>query len=81
MAVRAVRRRRGIASLLLRKAEDLARVWGCTACALHCNILDEGAMGLYLRHGYRPLKPSIGAVWPEPPVGDDQELNLMVKEL
>ena len=81
MAVRSVRRRRGIASLLLRKAEELAKSWGCHAVALHCNSLDDGAMGLYSSHGYRPLHPPSGQAWPEPPVGDDQKLNLMVKEI
>lgn len=81
MAVRAVRRRRGVAHRLLLEAESFARKWGCRSMALHCDSLNEGAINLYLKEGFRIVKMPNGATWPQPMVGPGQELVLMMKRL
>ncbi|CAI5959407.1 unnamed protein product [Closterium sp. NIES-65] len=81
MAVRAVRRRRGVAGRLLAEAEAQARRWGCRAAALHCDVRNEGALQLYLQHGYRLVRPPLGAVWPQPMASEGQDLQLLLKRL
>lgn len=81
MAVVANWQRRGVARLLLREAEVLARLWACRTIALHCDKHSEGAIALYLREGYRIVDPPAGATWPEPAALEGMELKLMMKTL
>lgn len=53
LAVSAEFRRRGLAEILLRRAEDQAQKLGLNKCSLTVELGNEGARGLYLKTGYR----------------------------
>ena len=53
LCVAATHRRRGIATALLRAAEETAADWGCTATSLHCAVDDAPLRAMYRAAGYR----------------------------
>jgi len=52
LAVEPWARQRGVGRRLLRGAEELAREWGCTHCALDVVVGNEPAANLYRQEGY-----------------------------
>eukprot|EP00884_Botryococcus_braunii_P009351 jgi/Botrbrau1/18417/Bobra.0072s0010.1 len=55
LAVSPAARRQGIATRLLRHAEELAKSWGCRSVALHYDIKDDIILKLYKSLGYREV--------------------------
>jgi GNAT superfamily N-acetyltransferase len=56
MYVRGDRRRGGIARMMLRHAEEVCRHAGCRRLTLSTSALQEAALALYRRSGYRLLR-------------------------
>ncbi|XP_014513515.1 uncharacterized protein LOC106771952 [Vigna radiata var. radiata] len=81
VAVREKFRRKGIAKLLVAKAESQARSWGCRAIALHCDFKNPAATKLYQGQGFRCIKVPEGANWPQPKTSPDIKFNFMMKLL
>jgi GNAT superfamily N-acetyltransferase len=53
VSVEAAHRRKGVASQLLSRAQELAHAWECNSMALHCDAADAGNKKLYQALGYR----------------------------
>jgi len=53
LCVKASHRRRGVATALLRAAEEQAQAWGCAATTLHCAEGDAPLRAMYRAAGYR----------------------------
>lgn len=81
VAVRERYRRKGIAKKLIVKAEAQAKSWGCRAIALHCDLNNPGAIGLYKGQGFKSIKVPEGAKWPQPKTSPDIQFNFMMKIL
>jgi len=81
VAVREKFRRKGIAKLLVAKAESQARSWSCRAIALHCDFKNPAATKLYQGQGFRSIKVPEGANWPQPKTSPDIKFNFMMKLL
>lgn len=81
VAVRERYRRKGIAKKLIIKAEAQAKSWGCRAIALHCDLNNPGAIGLYKSQGFKSIKVPEGAKWPQPRTSPDIRFNFMMKML
>ncbi|HYP70249.1 MAG TPA: GNAT family N-acetyltransferase, partial [Variovorax sp.] len=60
LAVRAARRRTGMASALMNWLEATARVAGLQAIRLEVRITNPGAMAFYRRHGFEESGVSVG---------------------
>lgn len=52
-------RGRGLGGTLLAAAHDAARAHGCTTVVLDTGVLPPTSIGLYLRLGYRPVRPAV----------------------
>ncbi|THU66662.1 hypothetical protein C4D60_Mb05t16520 [Musa balbisiana] len=81
VAVRKAERRKGIAKMLIAKAEARARSWGCRSMALHCDANNLSAMRLYKGQGYKCIKVPENANWPEPRTSPSTYLTFMMKLL
>lgn len=81
VAVRQGNRRRGIAKMLIAKAEARARSWGCRSMALHCDINNLAAIRLYKGQGFKSIKVPENAKWPEPKTSPTLQFNFMMKLL
>ncbi|MED6198791.1 hypothetical protein PIB30_069873 [Stylosanthes scabra] len=81
VAVREKFRRKGIAKLLVAKAESQAKNWGCRAIALHCDLKNPVATKLYQGQGFKCIKVPEGATWPQPKTSPDIQFNFMMKLL
>ncbi|GAQ80326.1 hypothetical protein KFL_000510270 [Klebsormidium nitens] len=81
MAVRLRRRRQGVARLLVRRAEAIAKNLGCRSMALHVEEKNVSARALYEREGFRLIKVPTGAVWPQPTPLEGHTLVMMMKWL
>ncbi|KAH9622384.1 hypothetical protein KSS87_012782 [Heliosperma pusillum] len=81
VAVRENFRRKGIAKRLIAKAEAQARIWGCRAIALHCDLNNAGATKLYTSHGFKCVKVPEAANWPQPKTSPNVQFGFMMKLL
>ncbi|XP_064965060.1 GCN5-related N-acetyltransferase 4, chloroplastic-like isoform X2 [Musa acuminata AAA Group] len=81
VAVRKAERRKGIAKMLIAKAEARARSWGCRSMALHCDSNNLSAIRLYKGQGYKCIKVPENANWPEPRTSSSTYLTFMMKLL
>ncbi|CAL9065856.1 GCN5-related N-acetyltransferase 4, chloroplastic-like [Musa acuminata AAA Group] len=81
VAVREADRRKGIAKMLVAKAEARARSWGCRSMALHCDVNNLAAMRLYKGQGFKCIKVPENAKWPEPKTSPGIQFNFMMKLL
>ncbi|KAG0474613.1 hypothetical protein HPP92_014299 [Vanilla planifolia] len=81
VAVRKADRRKGIATLLLAKAESRARSWGCRSIALHCDANNAAATRLYKGRGFKVINVPENARWPQPKASPDLHFYLMMKHL
>lgn len=81
VAVREKFRQKGIAKLLVAKAESQARSWGCRAIALHCDLKNPAATKLYKGQGFKCIKVPEGANWPQPKTSPDINFHFMMKLL
>ncbi|KAL7109786.1 hypothetical protein ACP275_06G196900 [Erythranthe tilingii] len=81
VAVRGIHRRKGVAKRLIAKAEAKAKLWGCRAVALHCDVNNPGATDLYYSQGFKCIQVPQGANWPQPKISPDMEFNFMMKLL
>jgi putative acetyltransferase len=59
MYVRRDRRRIGIAEAMLRRAEELCRESGCRRLTLSTSELQQGALALYRKGGYRLVREEV----------------------
>ena len=59
MYVRQDHRRGGIAGRMLRRAEEVCRDAGCRSLILSTSELQQAALALYRRHGYRLVRDEI----------------------
>ncbi|MBA0871026.1 hypothetical protein Goshw_020311, partial [Gossypium schwendimanii] len=81
VAVRERFRCKGIAKRLIANAEAQAKSWGFRAVALHCDLNNPCATKLYKDQGFRCIKVSEGANWPQPKTAPDVKFNFMMKLL
>ncbi|MFS0706239.1 GNAT family N-acetyltransferase [Cellulomonas sp. 179-A 9B4 NHS] len=52
-------RGRGVGHALMTAAADAARAHGCTTAVLDTGVVPPTSIGLYLRLGYRPVRPAV----------------------
>lgn len=81
VAVREADRRKGIAKMLIAKAEVRARSWGCRSIALHCDANNLAAMRLYRGQGFKCVSVPEPARWPQPKTSPGTKFNFMMKLL
>lgn len=81
VAVRETDRRRGIAKMLIAKAEAKARSWGCRSVALHCDANNLAAVRLYKGQGFKIIKVPKQAKWPHPKTSPGMQFDFMMKLL
>ncbi|XP_010935872.1 GCN5-related N-acetyltransferase 4, chloroplastic isoform X2 [Elaeis guineensis] len=81
VAVREADRRRGIAKMLIAKAEARAQSWGCRSIALHCDASNLAAMRLYKGQGFKCISVPEHARWPQPKTSPGTKFNFMMKLL
>ncbi|ONK79627.1 uncharacterized protein A4U43_C01F8300 [Asparagus officinalis] len=81
VAVRETDRRKGIAKMLIAKAEAKARSWGCRSVALHCDIKNIAAVRLYKGQGFKIIKVPEQAKWPQPKTAPGMQFDFMMKLL
>ncbi|KAJ6817599.1 uncharacterized protein M6B38_411030 [Iris pallida] len=81
VAVRESERRKGVAKVLVAEAEAKARSWGCRSIALHCDADNLAAVRLYMGQGFRIIKVSKQAKWPQPRTSPNVEFHFMMKLL
>lgn len=81
VAVRETDRRKGIAKMLVAKAEAKARSWGCRSVALHCDVSNIPAVRLYKSQGFRIVKVPKQAKWPQPVTSPNMQFDFMIKLL
>jgi ribosomal-protein-alanine N-acetyltransferase len=55
IGVTAAHRRRGLADLLMRLAEDRAAAWGAESMMLEVRVDNDAAIALYARHGFETI--------------------------
>ncbi|WOL12952.1 hypothetical protein Cni_G21721 [Canna indica] len=79
VAVRKADRRKGIAKMLIAKAEARARSWCCRSMALHCDVKNKAAMRLYKGLGYKCIQVPENAKWPEPRTLPGTHFSFMMK--
>lgn len=80
LAVAPESRRKGVALQLMAAAEALARDWGCTSSALHCNPHNEAAATMYskLRYKTSVQEPSWMPILQGRP---SERCNLLIKRI
>ncbi|XP_073011704.1 GCN5-related N-acetyltransferase 4, chloroplastic isoform X2 [Typha latifolia] len=81
VAVRKADRGKGIAKMLVAKAELRARSWGCRSVALHCDANNIAAMRLYKGRGFKCIRVPEQAKWPQPKTSPGIQFNFMMKLL
>ncbi|KAK1289229.1 hypothetical protein QJS10_CPB18g02106 [Acorus calamus] len=81
VAVRKEERKKGIAKMLVAKAEAQAQSWGCRAIALHCEADNMAATRLYQGRGFRLIKVPEQANWPHPKASPGTQFQFMMKLL
>ncbi|XP_020579276.1 uncharacterized protein LOC110023956 [Phalaenopsis equestris] len=81
VAVRKADRRKGIAKLLLAKAEGRALSWGCRSIALHCDVNNTAAVRLYKSEGFKIITLPDDCRWPQPKTAPNIQFYLMMKLL
>lgn len=81
VAVREADRKKGIAKMLVAKAEARARSWGCRSIALHCDANNIPAIRLYKGQGFKCIRIPEQAKWPEPKTAPGMQFYFMMKLL
>ncbi|KAI0530559.1 hypothetical protein KFK09_000103 [Dendrobium nobile] len=81
VAVRNADRRKGIAKLLIAKAEARALSWGCRSIALHCDVNNAAATRLYKSQGFKVIAVPDNSRWPQPKTAPNLQFYFMMKLL